>query len=201
MRMRALETIQKERMIMAVKSDKELDIALRSKPTIIFLLYGDIMTLPQVVQRIQGRRKMAIVHLDLIMGLSSHEMTVDYLQRVIQADGIITTHPNLAAKAHENHFFSILRYFLLDSLSLRNLQSQVDKHRPTVLEVLPGIIPTVIPEIQEKVDIPIIAGGFIRTQEQGLAVLEHGGLALSSSSADLWAQADRFVLPHDPASK
>lgn len=194
MRMLPLETIEKERMIMAVKSDKELDLALRSKPTVIFLLYGDIMTLPQVVQKIQGRRKMAIVHLDLVMGLSSHELTVDYLQRVIQADGIITTHPNLAARANENGFFSILRYFLLDSLSLKNLQGQVDKHRPTVLEVLPGIIPSVIPRIQEKVDIPIIAGGFIRTPEEGQAVLDNGGLALSSSCPDLWAQADRFLL-------
>lgn len=197
MRMRVLETIREERIIMAVKTEEELERALRSKPSVIFLLYGDILTLPQVVQRIQARRKMAIVHLDLVLGLSNHESTVEYLQRVIQADGIITTHPNLAAKANESHYFSILRYFLLDSLSLKNLQSQVDKHRPTVLEVLPGIIPSVIPEIRKRVDIPIIAGGFIRTLDHGRAVLENGGLALSTSSRELWAQADHFALSRE----
>ena len=73
--------------IAAVKDDAGLDAALNSDVAVIFLLYGDILTVERVVDRVHDAGKRAFVHLDLIDGLSAREVAADFIARHTDADG------------------------------------------------------------------------------------------------------------------
>lgn len=48
---------------------------------VIFVLFGDICNIQEIVHRIQASGKMAIVHVDLINGLSTKEIAVDFIRQ------------------------------------------------------------------------------------------------------------------------
>ena len=85
----------------AIKDDEGLNKCAESESRVVFILYGDIITIPDIVAKIKTLDKLAFVHIDLISGLSSKEISVDFLKKYTQADGIITTKPNLIKRAKE----------------------------------------------------------------------------------------------------
>ena len=67
------EALEDSPIIAAVKDDEGLSRCLTSDSRIIFILYGDIVTISDIVATVKSAGKLAIVHLDLINGLSSKE--------------------------------------------------------------------------------------------------------------------------------
>ena len=172
--------------IAAVKDDAGLRSALETDCQVIFLLYGSIISIDELVHRIHQRDKLCFVHIDLVEGLSNREIAVDGLVRLCRPDGIISTRPALIRRAKQLGLTTVLRAFLLDSMSLASLLSQLEWDRPDFVEILPGIIPTVIREIARKTTIPLIAGGLIRSKQDVIQALQAGAVAVSSSCADVW---------------
>ena len=70
-----LELLADGPVIVAVKDDAGLEAALESDVAVLFLLYGDILTIGEKVARIHQADKKAFVHLDLIDGLSAREIS------------------------------------------------------------------------------------------------------------------------------
>lgn len=173
--------------IAAVKDDGDLLRALDSDCQVVFLLYGSIVNIDALVQRVHDRKKICIVHIDLVEGLSGREVAVDGLVKLCRPDGIISTKAPLIRRAQQLGLLTIQRFFLLDSLSLQSLLSQLDLYRPDFIEVLPGVIPTVIREITAATDIPVIAGGLIRSKQDVIAALRSGAVAVSTSCRSVWA--------------
>jgi putative ABC transport system permease protein len=138
-----IEKIENNPVIAAVKDDKGLAKALTTECEIIFILYGDICSIADIVKKIKSAGKVAMVHMDLITGLGSgKDVAVDFIKNNIQADGIITTKGSLIERANELGLYTVLRYFVIDSMALVNIEKQ-DKHgiaQPDVIEILPGII-------------------------------------------------------------
>lgn len=186
MKNRLLEAVENDDLIMAVKDDSGLEEALRSKHRVIFLLYGDILNLPQIVSRIHAKRKLAIVHLDLIEGLSPQEVSVDFIKKNANADGLISTRPKLIQRASELGLPSILRFFLIDSLYLHNIKKSMERGKPDMVEILPGLAAGLIEEVKTTTSLPVIAGGLIRTKDDYLKAMEAGAVAVSTSARDLW---------------
>ena len=62
------EAIQEAPVIAAVKNDMGLAHALRSECAAVFILYGTILDIGQIVKRIKAAGKLAFVHADLIEG-------------------------------------------------------------------------------------------------------------------------------------
>ena len=71
-------------------------------------------------------------------------------------------------------------------MSMRSLLSQAETNRPDFIEILPGIIPTVIQEIVEKSSVPVIAGGLIRSKQDVMQALRAGVTAVSTTASDVW---------------
>ena len=67
--------------IVAIKDDAGLQKCLQSDCRIIFILYGDICSIPDIVSTVKSAGKIAMVHIDLIAGLSSKEIAVDFIQK------------------------------------------------------------------------------------------------------------------------
>ena len=184
------EAVEANPVIAAVKSDAGLQAAVEMEEIqMIFVLYGDVCTIPEILERIKAAGKKAMVHIDLIAGLSAKEISVEFIARQTRADGIITTKPALVRRAKELGIFAVLRFFVIDSLALKNIENlemQCGTSRPDFIEVLPGVMPKVLGRIAKVSRIPMIAGGLITEKEDVIAALSAGAIAVSSTNQDVW---------------
>ena len=183
------DAVEANPVIAAVKSDAGLQAAVEMEEIqVIFVLYGDVCTIPEILERIKAAGKKAMVHIDLIAGLSAKEISVEFIARQTRADGIITTKPALVRRAKELGIFAVLRFFVIDSLALKNIENlemQCGTSRPDFIEVLPGVMPKVL-GIAKVSRIPMIAGGLITEKEDVIAALSVGAIAVSSTNQDVW---------------
>ena len=184
------DAVEANPVIAAVKSDAGLQAAVEMEEIqVIFVLYGDVGTIPEILERIKAAGKKAMVHIDLIAGLSAKEISVEFIARQTRADGIITTKPALVRRAKELGIFAVLRFFVIDSLALKNIENlemQCGTSRPDFIEVLPGVMPKVLGRIAKVSRIPMIAGGLITEKEDVIAALSAGAIAVSSTNQDVW---------------
>lgn len=184
------DAVEANPVIAAVKNDAGLQAAVEMEEIqVIFVLYGDVCTIPEILERIKAAGKKAMVHIDLIAGLSAKEISVEFIARQTRADGIITTKPALVRRAKEQGIFAVLRFFVIDSLALKNIENlemQCGTSRPDFIEVLPGVMPKVLGRIAKVSRIPMIAGGLITEKEDVIAALSAGAIAVSSTNQDVW---------------
>lgn len=184
------DAVEANPVIAAVKSDAGLQAAVAMEEIqVIFVLYGDVCTIPEILEKIKAAGKKAMVHIDLIAGLSAKEISVEFIARQTRADGIITTKPALVRRAKELGIFAVLRFFVIDSLALKNIENlemQCGTSRPDFIEVLPGVMPKVLGRIAKVSRIPMIAGGLITEKEDVIAALSAGAIAVSSTNQDVW---------------
>ena len=180
------EAIENTPIIPAVKDEESLEVCLKSDSSVIFILFGDICGIADIVERIKENGKLAMVHMDLIAGLGSKEVSVDYIKKRTRADGIITTKPILVKRAKELGLAAVLRFFIIDSMALANLSRQTREARPDCIEVLPGVMPKVIRKITKENKIPLIAGGLISDKEDVCNALDAGAVAVSSTNTKIW---------------
>lgn len=184
------DAVEANPVIAAVKNDAGLQAAVEMEEIqVIFVLYGDVCTIPEILERIKAAGKKAMVHIDLIAGLSAKEISVEFIARQTRADGIITTKPALVRRAKELGIFAVLHFFVIDSLALKNIENlemQCGTSRPDFIEVLPGVMPKVLGRIAKVSRIPMIAGGLITEKEDVIAALSAGAIAVSSTNQDVW---------------
>ena len=129
-----LELLADGPVIAAVKDDDGLKRALRSEAPVLFLLYGDILTIRDTVAQVREAGKRVFVHLDLVEGLSTREISVDFIARSTAADGVISTKAALTRRARELGLVAIQRIFLLDSMALKNLERHVSNETADLVE-------------------------------------------------------------------
>ena len=181
MRREFVEVIEAAPVIAAVKDDEGLKICLTSEVDAVFILYGDICTIADIVAKVKDAGKIAMVHMDLITGLSSRDISTDF---------IITTKVNLIAHAKEIGLATVLRYFVLDSMALVNIERQSRVNRdsqPDMIEILPGVIvPKMIRKICSMSRVPVICGGLIQEKEDVMNALSSGAAAISTTSSEVW---------------
>ncbi len=185
-----IEKVEITPIIAAVKDDDGLSKALKEDVESVFVLYGDINTISQIVRKIKEAGKVAMVHVDLITGLNnSRDVCIDFIKNNTDADGIITTKSQLIQHAKELGLNTVLRYFILDSMALQNIekQAQTKTVRPDLIEFLPGIVlPKMIRRINKVSKVPIIAGGLISDKEDVMNALDAGAIAISSTDQKVW---------------
>ena len=127
-----------------------------------------------------------MVHSDLITGLSSKEVAVDFIRNNTSADGIISTKPALIKRARELSLYTTLRVFVLDSMAFENIEKQMSVARPDIIEILPGLMPKVIRRVCRLVKVPVIAGGLISDKEDVMAALSAGAISVSTTNQKVW---------------
>lgn len=172
--------------IAAVRDDEGLEECLKTECGIVFILYGDIMNIASIVEQVKERNKLAMVHMDLVAGLGSKEISVDYIRTATRADGIISTKPALIRRAKELKLYTVMRFFVIDSMAVENIHRQCEQARPDCIEILPGVMPKVIGRIASAVREPVIAGGLITDKEDVMSALDAGAISISTTNRQLW---------------
>ena len=181
-----LEIIADSPVIAAVKDEEGLDKSLRTDCRIIFILYGNICSLTMIVEKIKSRDKLAIVHADLVQGLSAKTEAIDYIKNNTKADGILSTKGNLVKHATDIGLIGILRNFIIDSMAMENVNKQVELAHPDMIEIMPGIMPEIIEKLKNEIKLPLIAGGLISDKKDVIAALSAGADAVSTTKEELW---------------
>ena len=181
-----LELLAAGPVIAAVKDEEGLVQALESDVSVLFLLYGDILTIRDTTERVREAGKRVFVHLDLIDGLAAREIAADFIARSTSADGVISTKAALTRRARELGLVAIQRIFLLDSMALKNVERHFSRESADLVEVLPGLMPKMIRRLCDTTGRPIIAGGLITDKEDVTGALGAGAVAVSSTNPAVW---------------
>lgn len=172
--------------IPAIRNMKDFEHVLKREHEHIILLETRLSQIESVVRYAKQSGKKVFVHADLVQGLKVDEYGIEYLINNVKVDGIVSTRVNVISLAKKHHVVAIQRLFALDSRVLEHNVRISRKVKPDYIEVLPGIIPGIMEEIHEKTDIPLIAGGLIRTEEDIQSALSNGASAVTTSNRDLW---------------
>ena len=180
-----LDTLHDAPVIAAVKSDEDLSRAMTSDCAAIFFFYGTILIIAELVKTAKAGGKLALVHVDLVEGLSSRDnIAVDFLADNTPADGIISTRPNLIRRAKERGLISVQRFFLLDSIAYENALRQ--SSNADVVDILPGTMPRVLARLSAQLRQPLIASGLLADKQDVISALGAGAIAVSTTSEPLW---------------
>ncbi len=181
-----LNILNNSPIVAAIKNSEGLENCLSSDCSVVFILYGDVIGISSMVARIKAAGKLAMVHVDLIDGLAARDVAIDFIAKNTNADGIISTKPNLIRRAHTCGLLTVQRFFVLDSLSLASIEKQIPLDSADVIEVLPGVMPKIIKHLYRTTGKQIIAGGLISDKEDIVAALDAGAIAISSTNTDVW---------------
>ncbi len=187
MEQRFYDMVEENPVIAAIKDMNGLEKCCQIQEIkVIFVLYGDICNITEIVSRIKETGKLAIVHLDLVAGLGTKEVAVDFIRQHTKADGIISTKPTMIRRAREIGLYTVMRFFILDSISFENIEKQLAMVKPDFIEILPGVMPKIIRKVCRRVKPPVIAGGLINDKEDIMAALDAGAIAVSSTNQKVW---------------
>lgn len=175
-----------EGVLPAVRKMKDFEFILNSDHELFIILETRIAQLPQIVQQAKKHNKKVLVHADLINGLKVDQYGMEFLVRHVKIDGIISTRANVISLAKKSNIVAIQRLFAIDSSAIERNIELIAKTQPDYIEVLPGIVPSVINEIIEQTGIRVIAGGLIKKEEDIHLALESGAVAITTSNRDLF---------------
>jgi len=181
-----LERIHANPIIAALKNTDDLEDVIKSQVNVVFLLHADIFNIDYLVNTIKDSGKSVLIHLDFLEGIGRDNKAIDYIAQKIKPDGIISTKSNHIKYAKENGMFAIQRFFLIDSLSYHTLIKSVQSLQPDMIEILPGVMPSVLSKITSQLEMPVIAGGLISSKEDIITVLNSGVQGVSTGKKELW---------------
>ncbi len=181
-----IQMLKEYPIIAAAKDCLGLKEACSSKVKIVFILFGDIVILPELVKLAKRKDKIVFVHMDLIEGLDIKEISAKYIKDFTEADGIISTKSNVIKAGSELGLMTIQRFFMLDSMALEKAQRHMKYTHADAFEILPGVMPKIIKKISFSSAKPIIAGGLITEDEDAYFALNNGAAAISTTKRSLW---------------
>jgi len=177
-----------QKVLPAVRKMRDLELLLNSRFEYLVLLDSHISQLMSISQLARERRKKLLIHADLVQGLKNDEYAVEFLCQMVKPAGIISTKSTAVATAKKNKVLAVQRHFLLDTTALDMTYKLTEKNQPDYIEVLPGVMPHIIAEMREALNIPILAGGLIRTVEEVDLALQAGAVAVTTSRKDIWSR-------------
>lgn len=169
-----------------IKNDEWLESLTESDCEVVYIIYGDICSIADIVERVKARGKMAIVHIDLIVGLSAKEISVDFLKKYTKADGIISMKPALIKRAKELDMFTVQRFYMMDGFTYANIQKHVKTSNPDIVEFLPAGLSKVMKYLAEKIEQPIVASGLTQDKEDVMGALKAGAVAVATTNRLMW---------------
>lgn len=170
----------------AVRGMKDFELLVESQYEYIILLDTHIGQLKGIVKFAKDKGKKILLHADLVQGLKTDEHAAEFLSQEIKPAGLISTRTSVILTAKKKGLLAIQRLFLLDSIALDTSYKLLKKTKPNYIEVLPGVMPSIISEVKEETGIPIFAGGLVRSSEDVQSALNAGAEAVTTSRKALW---------------
>ncbi|WP_285289117.1 glycerol-3-phosphate responsive antiterminator [Bacillus sp. ISL-41] len=175
-----------QKILPACTNMKDFERFLESPYEVGVFLEMHIAQLKHVSTMAEAHGKKMLYHMDMIHGIKSDDYSAEFICQEYKPYGLISTKSNVILKAKQKDVLAIQRIFLLDSHALEKSYKLLEKTKPDFIEVLPGIVPQIIGEVKERVKIPLLAGGFIRSIQDVEKALDAGAEAVTTSKKECW---------------
>lgn len=172
--------------IAAIRCEEDLERVIETKAVIVFVLYGNLINIRNICEKLKLADKVVFVHVDLIEGLKGDYIGLTYIKGCGEPFGIITTKPTNIKYGKQLGFCTIQRIFAVDSLSLQTGIKNIQSVAPDAVEVMPGVASKIIKSMEEKIHTPIIAGGLIENKNDIIESIGAGAMAISTTKRELW---------------
>ncbi|MEO8229399.1 MAG: glycerol-3-phosphate responsive antiterminator [Chloroflexota bacterium] len=169
----------------AITDQGLLGEALSSRAPVIFILRGNGLSLGALVRRIHDANKLVAVHVDLVGGLRADRAGVEWLASV-GVDAVISSHGQLMAAIRHGGMTAIHRLLLVRRNQLDTAVAAIGRSAPNIVEILPGVILPSVVGMMPRFEVPVLAGGFVRTEADVQAILSAGALGVTTTSRALW---------------
>jgi len=180
------ELLTENPVIAAIRNDNDLKEVIKSDVKIVFVLYGSIIDIKDICNKLAEAKKIIFVHVDMIDGLKGDTKGIEFIKRCANPYGIITTKTSNIRCAMNLGLHTIQRVFILDSQSLQTGVNNIHSVMPHAVEVLPGIASKIINIMKKDIKVPIIAGGLINSKKDAIDALGAGAIAVSTSNKEVW---------------
>jgi glycerol uptake operon antiterminator len=169
----------------AITAEEHLESALASGVSTLFILRGNGLELVPLVRRVHAAGKLVAVHVDLVDGLRPDRTAIGWLARA-GVDAVISSHGQLMPAIQRERMVAIHRLLLVRRSLLDSGLAAVKRSGANIIEVLPGVILPDVIHLLPRMDEPLLAGGFIRTEEEARAALAAGAVGVTTSTESLW---------------
>jgi glycerol uptake operon antiterminator len=169
----------------AITAPAHVESAVASRTPVVFILRGNGLTLAPVVRQIHDAGKLVAVHIDLVGGLRADRSSVAWLA-ASEVDAVISSHGQLMSTIRHEGMTAIHRLLLVRRGQLDTAITAIRRSAPNIVEVLPGVILPSVAGLLPDFGVPVLAGGFIRTEQEASAALAAGALGITTSARDLW---------------
>ncbi|MBQ0079180.1 MAG: glycerol-3-phosphate responsive antiterminator [Eubacterium sp.] len=177
--------------IPAVKNDEWLESVITTDCDIVYVLYGNICTIGDIVKKLKDAGKMVLVHIDLISGLAPKDISVEFIKKFTEADGIISTKAHLIKKANEIGLFTVQRFFMIDQLTYDNIKKNVRDTEPDVVEMMPAGLEQMLRYVTEEIEgRPLVASGLVTDENVVTKALSAGAMAVTTTNREIWKLND-----------
>lgn len=179
--------IREHRIIAALRSMEDIHYLKQTRLTVCFLLFGEINTMKETVHQVKEQGRQVYLHLDLAQGFGNDRAALKYIKKQIDPDGIVSTRTHLIRSAREEGLYAIQRLFIPDTMSVETGKHLLKQSKADAVEVMPGVVPAwVFDTLRDCCNIPIVAGGLLRREEDVKRAFANGASAVSVSSRELW---------------
>lgn len=172
--------------IPAISNFKDLEKFIQSKLKYCVLMNFRLAQLKDLVLKLKNNNKKVLIHSELIKGLSNDKDGVLYLIQSLEVDGVISSKPKAIELCKKRGVIGIYRFFLKDTLSLRQSISIAKTIKPEYIEVLPFQGANLVKKLNKEVPSKYLSGGLIETKEDVMFCLNNGVIAVTTSKTELW---------------
>jgi glycerol uptake operon antiterminator len=125
------------------------------------------------------------VNVDLVGGIASDASGLRFLSRYVE--GIISTHRHVIELAKSSGLITVQRLFAIDSGAVERGLKLIRRAEPRIVEILPGLAYCEIADqYSEVLDLPVLAGGLLKSPEDISTILQAGAVGVSTSHQGLW---------------
>lgn len=169
------EALKKFQVIPSIRRLGDLETALNSERDIVLLTGADIANLKLLAEKVHEAGKLVLVNMELLGGFGRDEAGIKLLKHYFKVDGVMSTDRMRLGMARNIGLFTIQRFLISDSKALDTAQRILRTSRAQAAEILPvKIAMDVVPKLRKVTAIPLLAGGFIQSEEDLEAVQKAG---------------------------
>lgn len=172
-------------LISGVYNVNNIEITLNSPSKNIFLLDGNIFNLKDIAMKVKEKGKSLYIYVDSIDGFSKDTWGLEYMVKNINLDGIISTKAPIIKMSKDMGVFTIQRAVISNTKTLNHVLNSLKNIRPHAIEILPGLLPSIIEQIYNETKIPIIASGLINSIDDVNKCLDSGAIGVCTSNIEL----------------
>jgi len=184
-KMEILRIIEKNPIILGITNTDEFFKVKINHSQVVFILFGNVSNILDIIKKTKEMNKLVFVNVDMISGFSSKNSVIDFLFNNSNVDGIISSKPQLLKYAKHKGLFTIHRFFILDSSSWRNIESQIKISNADIINIAPGWT-KIIQWTVEKYKKPVIASGLVCDKTIVMENLKVGAIAICSTNHNVW---------------